>query len=297
MSSWCYWFIMLIFSTWSLSSYVSMLKKYFLLFYSLTTFASVMLKALRILVFLLLLTTLGFFYGIIHRQNILSYMSFISEGNIFNGFSTFMLMNKPFNPIHGWSNNTNVSGTKASSIQDFFLLETINTPSSTTVNIALRSPSEVLKEGDGIIFLETSDRLQPPPLVLCAVESAARVYKNQPVAFFMKGLNNTNIEQMVKEHFPMLLSLNNIYFFPLRMEDMFTDTPLLSWYMKVKCIKIQFLLIVMYQMQPNVKQHFLPVGAALVVCNLCRYTRCIRHLFLRGSVVPQKIGTNEYYDT
>ncbi|XP_056419505.1 alpha-1,4-N-acetylglucosaminyltransferase-like [Hyla sarda] len=108
---------------------------------------------------------------------------------------------------------------------------------SVTVNI---TPSEVLKKGDGIIFLETSDRLQPPPLVLCALESAARVYKDRPVAFFMKGLNDTNIEKMVKKHFSVLSTLKNIYFFPLRFEEVFTGTPLHSWYIKLDVQKQNF---------------------------------------------------------
>ncbi|XP_075720031.1 alpha-1,4-N-acetylglucosaminyltransferase-like [Rhinoderma darwinii] len=191
-----------------------------------------MIKKLRIVVFLLLLITVGFFYGIIHRQKMIPYMYLISEGNILNGLTSFMLMSKGFNSIQSWSNKTEVSSNKASSVQENMLLETINTH-STTVNTLFRSPSEVLKEGDGIIFLETSDRLQLPSLILCAIESAARVYKNRPVAFFLKGLNNSNIEEMVKTHFPMLSSLKNINFFPLRLEEFFTDTPLLSWYKKV----------------------------------------------------------------
>ncbi|XP_075197139.1 alpha-1,4-N-acetylglucosaminyltransferase-like [Anomaloglossus baeobatrachus] len=75
--------------------------------------------------------------------------------------------------------------------------------------------------------------MQPPALVLCAIESAARVYKNRPVAFFMKGLNNTNIEETVRRHFSVLSSLRNIYFFPLVFEEVYADTPLHSWYLKI----------------------------------------------------------------
>ncbi|XP_075056617.1 alpha-1,4-N-acetylglucosaminyltransferase-like [Mixophyes fleayi] len=75
--------------------------------------------------------------------------------------------------------------------------------------------------------------MQPPSLVLCAIESAARVYKDRPVVYFMKGLNDTNSEATAKKYFPTLSSFNNVYFFPLRMEDIFRDTPLLPWYKKV----------------------------------------------------------------
>ncbi|XP_069830355.1 alpha-1,4-N-acetylglucosaminyltransferase-like [Dendropsophus ebraccatus] len=196
------------------------------------THAAGMITTLRIAVFLLLLTTLGFFYGITLKQNIISYMYYVSEENILNGFTSFML-SKGFGPIHDWSNKTKAFSTQASTVQEKILLTTINTPSSTLVSIDPSNPSDVLKEGDGIIFLETSNRLQLPPLVVCALESTARVYKNQPVAFFMKGLNDTNLEETVKENFPMLLPLKNIYFFPLRLEEVFADTPLFSWYMKI----------------------------------------------------------------
>ncbi|XP_071995736.1 alpha-1,4-N-acetylglucosaminyltransferase-like [Engystomops pustulosus] len=184
-----------------------------------------MLKSLKIVAFLLLVITLGFFYGFACRQNIIPYIFYISEGKLFNGF---ILMNKGFYPIQGWSNST-----EASSVKDNPLLETTIAPPSTTVTPAIRSVSEVLKQGNGIIFLETSDRLQLPPLVLCAVESAARVYKDRPVAFFMKGLNDTNTEELVKRHFPTLSFFRNVYFFPLKLKELFIGTPLHSWYKKI----------------------------------------------------------------
>ncbi|XP_073529090.1 alpha-1,4-N-acetylglucosaminyltransferase-like [Phyllobates terribilis] len=190
-----------------------------------------MLKTLRIVVFLLLVTTLGFFFAITLKESIFPYVSSLSRRKILN--ESIMLMNNIFSPINRWSNMTNVLSTKPSRVQEKMLLETLNSSSSTRLNNAFVSPSEVLKEGDGIIFLETTDRMQPSSLVLCAIESAARVYKNQPVAIFMKGLNNTNIEEMVKRHFPVLTSLRNIYFFPLRFEEVFADTPLHSWYQKI----------------------------------------------------------------
>ncbi|KAG8580348.1 hypothetical protein GDO81_007261, partial [Engystomops pustulosus] len=118
------------------------------------------------------------------------------------------------------SNNTEVS-----SVEENVSLKTTNTP-------PLRTPSEVLREGNGIIFLESTDRMKLPLLVLCAVESAARVYKDRPVAFFMKGLNDTNTEEL-KRLFPTLSSLSNVYFFSLKFEELFTDTPLQSWYSKI----------------------------------------------------------------
>ncbi|XP_075425471.1 alpha-1,4-N-acetylglucosaminyltransferase-like [Ascaphus truei] len=98
------------------------------------------------------------------------------------------------------------------------------------------SPEDVLKQGNGIMFLETTDRMEPSSLVLCAIESAARVYHDRPVVFFMKGLTNITSEEdmsRTRKSFQTLSSFDNVYFFPLRMEEVFKDTPLLSWYMKV----------------------------------------------------------------
>ncbi|KAM5164057.1 alpha-1,4-N-acetylglucosaminyltransferase-like [Mantella aurantiaca] len=75
--------------------------------------------------------------------------------------------------------------------------------------------------------------MQPPSLVLCAIESAAHVYKDRPVAYFMKGLNETNSDKAKKKYFPKFISSNNIYIFPLKFNEVFAGTPLLSWYNKV----------------------------------------------------------------
>ncbi|XP_069830353.1 alpha-1,4-N-acetylglucosaminyltransferase-like [Dendropsophus ebraccatus] len=78
--------------------------------------------------------------------------------------------------------------------------------------------------------------MEPPPLVLCSIESAARVYPHRPVVFFMKGLDDIitdDDEKKVRERFPTLSSFKNIYFFPLRLEKLFADTPFLTWYQKI----------------------------------------------------------------
>ncbi|XP_068089377.1 alpha-1,4-N-acetylglucosaminyltransferase-like [Hyperolius riggenbachi] len=75
--------------------------------------------------------------------------------------------------------------------------------------------------------------MQPPSLVLCAIESAARVYEDRPVVFFMKGLNDSSSEANKKKYFPSLSSFKNVYVFPLRMEEIFADTPLSTWYQKI----------------------------------------------------------------
>ncbi|OCT77278.1 alpha-1,4-N-acetylglucosaminyltransferase [Xenopus laevis] len=98
------------------------------------------------------------------------------------------------------------------------------------------SPMDILSKGNGIIFIETTDKMKPPSLVLCAIESAARVYNDRPVVFFMKGLTDINImrdERNARKSFPTLLPFHNVYFFPLQMETLFNGTPLMPWYKKV----------------------------------------------------------------
>ncbi|XP_068135237.1 alpha-1,4-N-acetylglucosaminyltransferase-like [Hyperolius riggenbachi] len=95
---------------------------------------------------------------------------------------------------------------------------------------------DILSKGENIVFLETTDRMQVPSLVLCAIESAARVYPDRQVVFFMKGLNHTNSEDDAKRalsHYPTLSSLENVHIYPLNIEELFNNTPLLQWYTKV----------------------------------------------------------------
>ncbi|XP_018428377.1 PREDICTED: alpha-1,4-N-acetylglucosaminyltransferase-like [Nanorana parkeri] len=98
------------------------------------------------------------------------------------------------------------------------------------------SAKTILRKGNGILFVETTDRMEPPSLVLCAIESAARVYPDRPVAFFMKGLEDIITEEdekRAKERFPTLSPFGNVYLFPLRMDQLFNNTPIKSWFDKV----------------------------------------------------------------
>ncbi|KYO36066.1 zinc finger protein DZIP1L isoform B [Alligator mississippiensis] len=93
----------------------------------------------------------------------------------------------------------------------------------------------VISQGNSIIFLETTDRLEPSPLVSCSVESAARIYHDRPIVFFMKGLKS-NIRWDPKNTstaFSLLSALKNVFIVPLQMETLLQKTPLLSWYHKV----------------------------------------------------------------
>ncbi|KAM5164056.1 alpha-1,4-N-acetylglucosaminyltransferase-like isoform 2-T2 [Mantella aurantiaca] len=99
------------------------------------------------------------------------------------------------------------------------------------------SPSDALKGGDSIIFVETTDKLPPSSLVLCAIESAAQHYPKRSVAFFMKGMTETNSEEVQKKYLSVFSSIKNVHFFPLEIDVILADTPLLSWYQKVNPAK------------------------------------------------------------
>lgn len=93
----------------------------------------------------------------------------------------------------------------------------------------------LLRSGRSIMFIETSERVEPPPMVSCAVESAAKIYPEQPIIFFMKGLRDS-VQLTSNTSYPafsLLSAINNVFFVPLDMERLFKDTPLFSWYTKV----------------------------------------------------------------
>ncbi|XP_042314445.1 alpha-1,4-N-acetylglucosaminyltransferase [Sceloporus undulatus] len=97
------------------------------------------------------------------------------------------------------------------------------------------TPKDVMSQGRSIIFLETTENLQPPPLVLCSVESAARIYLDRPIIFFMKGLDNNSMTHF-KSSCPslsFLYAMKNVFLFPLQLDILFQDTPLLPWYLQV----------------------------------------------------------------
>uniref|UniRef100_A0A8C5QPJ9 Alpha 1,4-glycosyltransferase domain-containing protein n=1 Tax=Leptobrachium leishanense TaxID=445787 RepID=A0A8C5QPJ9_9ANUR len=107
----------------------------------------------------------------------------------------------------------------------------------------IKDPYDILGGGKGIMLVESSDRKNPPPLVLCSIESAARAYPERPVAFFMKALpdmKSGDYQTQARKLIPVLSSIENIYFFPLRMDKLYTDTPLLSWYKKVDPAKERY---------------------------------------------------------
>ncbi|OCT81153.1 alpha-1,4-N-acetylglucosaminyltransferase [Xenopus laevis] len=165
-----------------------------------------MLKALKIVTFMLIITVLGLLYKTSIQQNSVSIYVIISE------LLNFKARNQNHNVNWGADNLV------------------------TTQRTVILNPGEILRKGNGIIFLETTNNIRPSSLVLCAIESAAHVYHDRPIVFFMKGLTNITTmeeESQIQNNFPSLASYNNVYILPLRLEEIFEDTPLLAWYKKI----------------------------------------------------------------
>ncbi|KAM4042650.1 alpha-1,4-N-acetylglucosaminyltransferase-like [Anomaloglossus baeobatrachus] len=94
----------------------------------------------------------------------------------------------------------------------------------------------VLQQGNNIFFVESTDRLNEPALVLCSIESTARMYPDRQVVFFMEGLGDIvteDDEKTVREHYPTLSAFKNIYFLPLKLDKLFAETPFMPWYKKI----------------------------------------------------------------
>ncbi|XP_040286932.1 alpha-1,4-N-acetylglucosaminyltransferase-like [Bufo bufo] len=111
----------------------------------------------------------------------------------------------------------------------------VHPPNGININL-----TNILSGGNGILFLETTDRMEPPSLVLCAIESAARVYHDRPILYFMKGLHDIETDEdmnRTRNLFPALSSFDNVHILPLRFEELFNNTPLQSWYEKVNPAK------------------------------------------------------------
>ncbi|XP_063296767.1 alpha-1,4-N-acetylglucosaminyltransferase-like [Pelobates fuscus] len=95
------------------------------------------------------------------------------------------------------------------------------------------NPSDILSQGNGIIFIETGNRTSSS-LALCAIESAARVYHDRPIAFFknrFSEINSVNDKDSAERR--ILSSFPNVYIFHLNLEEAFKDTPLLPWYQRI----------------------------------------------------------------
>ncbi|XP_051874543.1 alpha-1,4-N-acetylglucosaminyltransferase-like [Pristis pectinata] len=111
----------------------------------------------------------------------------------------------------------------------------------------------------GIMFVESTDNVEPTPLMVCSVESAARLNPDKPVHYFMKGFSD-NLSQYPQPEYrgiPLLSSMKNVVILPLNPTEPFEDTPLKGWYQKVNPEKERYWI------------HVLADGCSLAL--LCKY--------------------------
>ncbi|XP_038671661.1 alpha-1,4-N-acetylglucosaminyltransferase-like isoform X3 [Scyliorhinus canicula] len=87
----------------------------------------------------------------------------------------------------------------------------------------------------GIIFVEATDKVEPSPLAVCSVESAARLNPEKKVYYFMKGLSG-KLSQYPHPNYtgiPLLSAISNVVLVPMNVPELFENTPLDKWYQKV----------------------------------------------------------------
>ncbi|XP_077193968.1 lactosylceramide 4-alpha-galactosyltransferase [Paroedura picta] len=81
-----------------------------------------------------------------------------------------------------------------------------------------------------VYFVETSEQLKLNFLLMCSVESAARVHPEARIIVFIKGFANYNFTLRKQLGISFLTCFNNTEFKALDMKDLFMDTPLADWY-------------------------------------------------------------------
>uniref|UniRef100_A0A6J0UWG8 Lactosylceramide 4-alpha-galactosyltransferase n=1 Tax=Pogona vitticeps TaxID=103695 RepID=A0A6J0UWG8_9SAUR len=86
------------------------------------------------------------------------------------------------------------------------------------------------QSGKDIYFVETSERTNPNLLFMCSVESAARVHPESKIIVLMKGLVNYNNTLPKNLGISLMSCFPNIEIKPLDLKNLFSDTPLASWY-------------------------------------------------------------------
>ncbi|XP_043940103.1 alpha-1,4-N-acetylglucosaminyltransferase-like [Protopterus annectens] len=97
---------------------------------------------------------------------------------------------------------------------------------------SLQPRTTSLQEHPSVIFVESTDTLTPQPLVICAVESSARIYHNWSVTFFLRGLKNRTCLQNKREcpGLSLLADLPNVHILPLDPKVVLEGTPFMTWF-------------------------------------------------------------------
>uniref|UniRef100_A0A8C8AK92 Lactosylceramide 4-alpha-galactosyltransferase n=1 Tax=Otus sunia TaxID=257818 RepID=A0A8C8AK92_9STRI len=85
-----------------------------------------------------------------------------------------------------------------------------------------------------VVFVETSERMDPSDLFVCSVESVARTHPGTRVVVLMKGLANGNASLPNHWGFSLLSCFPNVEFQPLNLQELFSGTPLAEWYLQAQ---------------------------------------------------------------
>ncbi|NXV81424.1 A4GAT galactosyltransferase, partial [Atlantisia rogersi] len=85
-----------------------------------------------------------------------------------------------------------------------------------------------------VIFVETSEQMDPSYLFTCAVESAARTHPGTRVVVLMKGLASRNASLPHHWGFSLLSCFPNVEIRPLDLPELFSGTPLAKWYLQAQ---------------------------------------------------------------
>ncbi|XP_072331050.1 lactosylceramide 4-alpha-galactosyltransferase-like [Scyliorhinus torazame] len=92
-----------------------------------------------------------------------------------------------------------------------------------------------IMKAPGIMFVETTDTVEPSALAVCSVESASLRNPDKHVYYFLKGFSGELSHYPRSRHkaIHVLASLKNVTISPLSLKALFQETPLSSWYEQV----------------------------------------------------------------
>ncbi|XP_043940116.1 alpha-1,4-N-acetylglucosaminyltransferase-like [Protopterus annectens] len=127
---------------------------------------------------------------------------------------------------------------------DLFSLlhKTISVSDSSASTPSLQSNRIDFTAQPPVMFVETTETLKPQTLTICAVESAARIYQDRYIYFFLRGLKNQTCLQSKTEcpGLKLLTDFPNVQLLHLDPKVILGGTPLAIWYNEDKVYKEEY---------------------------------------------------------